>query len=140
MMIIYHHHYHQLSRFTLTLQCKCTEAARNCVSIDRFTWYSNVYLYVVVKEIVPRNSVNVFNKAKTTVIYWVWGEKKEKLGFEIFPHVKPVLTGLMTTCFPPYLSAKQTFCNANWKWIDHLIFTTHLFLRYLDQKIMINWC
>lgn len=66
------------------------------------------------------------------------GKKKEKLGFEIFPHVKPVLTGLMTTCFPPYLSAKQTFCNANWKWIDHLIFTTHLFLRYLDQKIMIK--
>lgn len=64
--------------------------------------------------------------------------KKEKLGFEIFPHVKPVLTGLMTTCFPPYLSAKQTFCNADWKWIDHLIFTTHLFLRYLDQKIMIK--
>lgn len=80
----------------------CTEAARNCVSIDRFTWYSNVYLYVVVKWIEPRNSINVFNKAKTTVIYWVWG-KKGKIGFWNFPPCETSLNWFDDDMFPSVL-------------------------------------
>lgn len=43
--------------------------------------YIHVYVSVVVKLIIPINSVHVFTKAETTIICWV----REKMGFEIFP-------------------------------------------------------
>lgn len=48
------------------------------------------------------NSVNVFNKAKTTVIYWVWG-KKGKIGFWNFPPCETSLNWFDDDMFPSVL-------------------------------------